>query len=148
MPDFGDEFIIESYKVPWLIWIQLVITVLIIIILFFGFSIFASDPSSSSSTDSPSNSTTAAAATAPPPNLIRPSSPRGRIKVEDRRVRVDGEISGVEVENQTGEESSSIKDITFFRQPNHPCNFIEQAKRAFLKCLGLNPATPDHEKED
>ncbi|EYU24040.1 hypothetical protein ABFS82_12G007300 [Erythranthe guttata] len=145
MPDFGDEFIIESYKVPWLIWIQLVITVLIIIILFFGFSIFASDTSSSSSTDSPSNSTAAAAA--PPPNLIRPNSPRGRIKVEDRRVRVDGEISGVEVENQTGEESSSIKDITFFRQPNHPCNFIEQAKRAFLKCLGLNPA-PDHEKED
>ncbi|KAL7131480.1 hypothetical protein ABFS83_12G006100 [Erythranthe nasuta] len=147
MPDFGDEFIIESYKVPWLIWIQLVITVLIIIILFFGFSIFASDPSSSSSTDSPSNSTAAASA-GPPPNLIRPSSPSGRIKVEERRVRVDGEISGVEVENQTGEESSSIKDITFFRQPNHPCNFIEQAKRAFLKCFGLNPTTPDHEKED
>ncbi|KAL7089914.1 hypothetical protein ACP275_12G006900 [Erythranthe tilingii] len=143
MPDFGDEFIIESYKVPWLIWIQLVITVLIIIILFFGFSIFASDPSPSSSTASPPPG----AAAAPPPNLIRPSSPRGRIKVEDRRVRVDGEISGVEVENQTGEESSSIKDITFFRQPNHPCNFIEQAKRAFLKCFGLNPA-PDHEKED
>jgi Na+-transporting methylmalonyl-CoA/oxaloacetate decarboxylase gamma subunit len=44
MVDFGDEFTIESYRIPWLIWIQLLVLVLLIFLLY-CFSFLASDHS-------------------------------------------------------------------------------------------------------
>lgn len=37
-------------------------------------------------------------------------------------------------------ESSSAKDIALYRllgRADHPCNYFDLAKEAFLKCLGL-----------
>lgn len=80
MFDFGDELIIESYKIPWLIWIQLLATILFIILLF-GISVCTSDSAASSASTSISASTsTGRAAIAPPPNLNDPSSSQ-RVKV-------------------------------------------------------------------
>ncbi|KAL6554822.1 hypothetical protein OROGR_006080 [Orobanche gracilis] len=148
MPEFGDELIIESYKVPWLIWIQLIVTILLIIILFFGFSIFTSDPSSISPSDTPS--TGGAATAAPPPNLNKPSSSRRRTKVGDlQRVRMesrDEEPSPelIEEEEDHSEEESSLKDpvlVRIFRLSNHPCNYFGLAKQALLKCFGLDSSS-------
>ncbi|KAI3462014.1 hypothetical protein Pfo_018677 [Paulownia fortunei] len=153
MPEFGDELIIESYKVPWLIWIQLIVMILLIILLLFGFSMFTSDPSSSSSAASPS----IGAAAAPPTHLNKPSSSHRRTKVEDQRVWRDEETSGelIREDDQSGEESS-LKDSMFlriFRYPNHPCNFIGLVKRALLKCFGLDSSSElsqshRHEKQE
>ncbi|PIN12027.1 hypothetical protein CDL12_15362 [Handroanthus impetiginosus] len=139
MPEFGDEFIIESYKVPWLIWIQLLVMILLILLLFFGFSIFSSDPSSSSFA-APSSTTAA-----PPTHLNKPSPSRRRTRVEDQRNGRDEETRGqsVQEEDQSGEESP-VKDSIFFRifrHPNHPCDYFGQAKRALLKCFGLDPGS-------
>ncbi|KAK6118409.1 hypothetical protein DH2020_047826 [Rehmannia glutinosa] len=153
MPEFGDEFIMESYKVPWLIWIQLIVTILLIIILLFGFSIFTSDPPSSSTAASPS---TGGAAT-PPTHLNKPSSSHRRTKVGDQRISRNEETSGelIREEDPNGQESS-LKDSVFFRifrYLNHPCNYFGLAKRAFLKCFGLDSSSENsrshrHEKQE
>ncbi|CAH9109692.1 unnamed protein product [Cuscuta europaea] len=52
MYEFGEELLIESYKVPWLIWIQLLVMVLLLLLLFFGFSVFTSDLSNNSASTS------------------------------------------------------------------------------------------------
>ncbi|XP_060184918.1 uncharacterized protein LOC132614477 isoform X2 [Lycium barbarum] len=57
MYEFGEEVIIESYKVPWLIWIQLLVMILLVLLLFFGFSILEL-PNNSSSIASSSESPT------------------------------------------------------------------------------------------
>lgn len=49
MYEFGEGLIIESYKVPWLIWIQLLVMILLVLLLFFGFSVFTLDLSGDSS---------------------------------------------------------------------------------------------------
>ncbi|KAG8373309.1 hypothetical protein BUALT_Bualt11G0010600 [Buddleja alternifolia] len=147
MPEFGDEFIIESYKLPWLIWIQLLVMILLIILLFFGFTVFNSETSSSSAAASPSNGSAAA----PPPN---PNSSDRSTNAEDHSVRMnDGEL--IREENQSGEESSSKDSMFFriFRHPTHPCNYIGVVKRAFFKCFGLDSSSElssshQHEKQD
>ncbi|GER47575.1 glycosyl hydrolase superfamily protein [Striga asiatica] len=139
MPEFGDEFIIESFKVPWLIWIQLIVTILLLFLLFLGFGIFTSDLASSSS--SAASSSTAAAA-APP---VRPNKPHRRIKVGDQRVPRGEETSeGLIGEENQSEEESSLKDSGFvriFRSSNHPCNYFGLAKQALFKCFGLDSSS-------
>nr|GMC63095.1 uncharacterized protein LOC109174169 [Ipomoea batatas] len=67
MYEFGEGLIIESYKVPWLIWIQLLVMILIVLLLFFGFSLFTLDLPDNSSPNSsaagPSSSAGAAGQT-------------------------------------------------------------------------------------
>ncbi|KAH7520700.1 hypothetical protein FEM48_Zijuj08G0173000 [Ziziphus jujuba var. spinosa] len=57
MFDFGDELTVESYRVPWLIWIQALVMFLLIILLY-CFSIFdlSDTDNHTSSTASPSSS--------------------------------------------------------------------------------------------
>ncbi|KAI3451084.1 hypothetical protein Pfo_007749 [Paulownia fortunei] len=156
--EFGDELIIESYKIPWLIWIQLLVMILLIVLLFFGFTVFASDPSTSSS------AAVAAAASqptgrnaAPPTHPNNPTSSNRIIKVEDQRARRDAGTSGgsIREDDQIGEESS-LKDSMFLsviRHPNHPCNYIGLVKQALLKCFGLGSSSESssncqHEKHE
>lgn len=56
MFDWEDEFIIESYRVPWLIWVQLLVTILLVVVLVFGFGFFASDLSNNPNCNSASSS--------------------------------------------------------------------------------------------
>lgn len=55
MYEFGEELIIDSYKVPLLIWIQLLVMILLVLLLFFGFSVL----------DLPNNSTFGASSSTP-----------------------------------------------------------------------------------
>ncbi|KAJ8557326.1 hypothetical protein K7X08_002951 [Anisodus acutangulus] len=67
MYEYGEEMIIESYKVPWLIWIQLIVMILLVLLLFFGFNVLdlpndtgsssSCGPTGSSHGNIPSNST-------------------------------------------------------------------------------------------
>lgn len=52
MFEFGDELIINSYRIPWLIWIQLLAMFLLVILLYF----LTTTPSDQFSTASPSSS--------------------------------------------------------------------------------------------
>ena len=65
---FGDEFIIESYRIPWLIWIQLLVMVLLVLLLC-CFSIITLDPSEETATAGAA-ATKAAAASASTTGLI------------------------------------------------------------------------------
>ncbi|KAG8383453.1 hypothetical protein BUALT_Bualt04G0014800 [Buddleja alternifolia] len=144
MVDFGEEFIIESYKIPWLIWIQLLIMILLILILIFGFTDFTPDPAVSSAAAAVAPPSNGLDATAPPTHLNNPTSSNGitKVDVEDRRVHMDAGTTGESIreEDRSGEESS-LKDRMLLKisgHPNHPCSYIGLAKRALLKCLGLD----------
>lgn len=150
MVDFGDELIIESYKIPWLIWIQLLVTILLIVLLFFGFALFTFDASTSSSAAAPSDGCDAA----PSAYLNNSASSNGIIAVEDERGGGDaGTSGGSRVEE--GEESP-VKDTAFlsiFRHANHPCNYFGLAKNALFKCFGLDSnsessSSQQYEKRD
>ncbi|KAG9138340.1 hypothetical protein Leryth_001538 [Lithospermum erythrorhizon] len=135
MYEFGEELIIESYKVPWLIWIQLLIMLLIILVLFFGFTIFSLD-----STDSiqSSSNTSAASSSGQTQVDINDSSDNSSQVTEIQDVKRDsgGEITPEQIQAREG---PSTKDVMFRPlRPEHPCHFLGLAKQAFLKCLGLD----------
>ncbi|KAK4417274.1 hypothetical protein Salat_2553000 [Sesamum alatum] len=151
MVEFGDELIIESYRIPWLIWIQLVVMILLILLLFFGFTVFTSDSSTSSAAASPP--------TAPPTHLNNPTSSNRIIKVEERSGRREaGAREGlIREDDDPGGDESCIKESMFLRvfgHPHHPCNYIGLAKRALFKCFGLDSSSDSsssnlqHEKRE
>ncbi|KAL2521426.1 uncharacterized protein Fot_25349 [Forsythia ovata] len=157
MFDFGDELIIESYKIPWLIWIQLLATILFIILLF-GFSIFTSDSASTSiSATAAASPSTSCTAIAPPPHLNNPSASQRAKEEEIQHVERNGGTSGGRIiEEDQDEDESSLKDSAFlglFRHPTHPCNYLGLATQSFLKCFGLDtrskrPSNEKHRKQD
>ncbi|KAI8540735.1 hypothetical protein RHMOL_Rhmol08G0009000 [Rhododendron molle] len=144
MFDLGDELIIGSQRIPWLIWIQLLVMLLLIILLYyFTVSALGLDPSATAAAASTStvllaSGSAAAASTSRVPNIkvgegnsikddIGTSTRRKRIRTEDIQER----------------EGSSY----------HPCHYFGLAKQAFLKCLGLDPTSKDssnsrHRKEE
>ncbi|KAL1569584.1 hypothetical protein AAHA92_01047 [Salvia divinorum] len=134
MVDFREDLILETYRIPCLIWIQLLITFLLLLILFFGFAAFTSEPTSGSHAPATNNS----------------ASPDGIITVEDERAGGGTESSGEE------EDESSVKDtilLSIFRHPNHPCNYFGLVKQALFKCFGFDSSSESsvsrqHEKQD
>ncbi|CAA2990327.1 Hypothetical predicted protein [Olea europaea subsp. europaea] len=148
MLDFGDELIIESYKIPWLIWIHLLVTILFIILSSFGFTIFTSDflqnPSISMTSASPSTSNT---------SQSNQNSSSQRTKVnENQRIKRDAGTSGQTMIEEVQEcDESSLNDSIYFglfRHPNHPCNYLRLAKQALLKCFGLDSRTEGSSNEN
>ncbi|CAA0839184.1 Unknown protein [Striga hermonthica] len=134
--EFGDELIIESYKIPWLIWVQLLVMILLIVLLFFGFTVVTSDSSTSSAAAQPPTGRKEAPAT----HLGHHISSNGMIKVEEHHVGTSGGPTG-EDSQQHEHESSPEKDsavLNIFKQPNHPCSYIAIAKQALYKCFGLD----------
>ncbi|KAL1831333.1 hypothetical protein DCAR_0101301 [Daucus carota subsp. sativus] len=123
MFDHGDELIIDSYRIPWLIWIQLVVMFLLIL-LFYFFSFDDHSPTSNHASSSSNNNT---------------QEPRENLIIKEPGSRASREIERREDINET--EGSSGKDETsdpHFRHAQHPCHFLGIAKQAFLKCLGLD----------
>ncbi|KHG06099.1 hypothetical protein F383_32447 [Gossypium arboreum] len=136
MYDLGDEVTIESYRIPWLIWIQIIVLLLLMLLLY-GFTLFAFDlpeTSSSSSSSSPDSQlgklpgfkqTTTFSS-----QVIERQSIRGEIgitKTTSRRM-----VRGEEM------EGSSRKEPNQQELDLHPCHYFRLAKLAFLKCLGLD----------
>ncbi|GER35136.1 Sec-independent protein translocase protein TatA [Striga asiatica] len=132
--EFGDELIIESYKMPWLIWVQLLVMILLIALLFFGFTVVTSGSSTSSAAASP---------------------PTGRKDAPATQLGHRISSNGMDCQ-QHEHESSPEKDSTvlnIFQHPNHPCNYIAIAKKALFKCFGLGSGSESstiyqHEKNE
>ncbi|KAM7513679.1 hypothetical protein LguiA_003262 [Lonicera macranthoides] len=150
MFDFGDEFVIDSYRIPWLIWIQLLVMFLLIILLYF-FTSSSLDPSSSA---------------APPPSFagsfcstddspLLPGTVSGCLRDskdgETERNKETGTSRGVvaaisrkeDIEEMEGFSTKDRANIALFGRPQHPCNFLGVATQAFLKCLGLDSSSSD-----
>ncbi|CAI9109246.1 OLC1v1009033C2 [Oldenlandia corymbosa var. corymbosa] len=158
--DFGDEFLIENYRVPWLIWVQLLVMILLVLVLFLcGFSIFSSDQSSNSSSSGASSSSSSSSSSQS--HVKKPLLDNTSSKVErNQTIRGEEEASAskgmLEDEIEEGDDSSA-KDLALFRLlrqgGRHPCDYFGLAKQAFLKCFGLGYGSEscrssNHRKED
>lgn len=62
MFNIGDELTVGSYRIPWLIWIQLIVMLLLLALLFF-FAVFPLDPDDGGATASVAVTATATAST-------------------------------------------------------------------------------------
>ncbi|KAK8367120.1 hypothetical protein V6Z12_A02G165200 [Gossypium hirsutum] len=137
MYDLGDEVTIESYRIPWLIWIQIIILLLLMLLLY-GFTLFAFDLPETSSSSSSSSSPDSQLGKLPgfkqtttfSSQVIERQSIRGEIGIAKTRSR--RMVRGEEM------EGSSRKEPNQQELDLHPCHYFRLAKLAFLKCLGLD----------
>ncbi|KAL8160497.1 hypothetical protein V2J09_002034 [Rumex salicifolius] len=123
----GEEIILESFKIPWLIWIQLFILFLLILLLSY-LDHFSLDlpPSGSSSTSTESSAGVEQDALSCSQELI-PEAQEQIAVAGDRERNTEG-------------NASSMKDL---QRLFHPCYYFELARQAFLQCLGLSFASPN-----
>ncbi|KAL9229693.1 hypothetical protein vseg_005132 [Gypsophila vaccaria] len=150
MFDFGDDLILDNYRIPWLIWIQIFILFLLtlsILLSFFGF--FAID--SSSNIDLTSSFHLGSSSICSPTTQVC-----GNRDVQEVDTTTCNRTRGVE--NNAERENSCLKSLA--SAPNierayHPCRYFDLAKQAFLKCLGLgsssgppNSSDKEHEHQD
>ncbi|XVF61751.1 hypothetical protein PTKIN_Ptkin08bG0155700 [Pterospermum kingtungense] len=145
MFDFGDELVIESYRIPWLIWIQILVMLLLMLLLY-CFSLFALDLPHTSSSSSASSSLCPQHKKPVPDHDTRLVSTRFQASQVGENQSIKGEIAtgtsrriAVRGEDQSEEKeggSGSSKEI--IQNCYHPCHYLRLAKLAFLKCLGLD----------
>lgn len=163
MYEFGEELIIESYKVPWLIWIQLLVMILLVVLLFFVFSVLDLPNNSSSGASSTTTATAISRVPTGSSHGNRPSNSTTTLQQRNQNQHIKGEteastsheITRADDESR-GRDGSAEKDSTIFKllvRPQHPCNYFGLAKQAFLKCLGFdsdrdNCNSRRHAKED
>ncbi|CAI8598772.1 unnamed protein product [Vicia faba] len=142
---------VESYQIPWLIWIQLIVLFLLFAI-FYCFTI--SDDDGATASISPETSSVSAKSfrfeeiqRVEKPLLtadndsITPVSTNGQhrditLKQGGQNLSIEGEIetcSSITSEELLEEEESTLS--------SHPCNFFQVATLAFLKCFGLDDST-------
>ncbi|XP_010519978.1 PREDICTED: uncharacterized protein LOC104799256 [Tarenaya hassleriana] len=148
MVDFGEELVIvDSYRIPWLIWIQMLVFFLLLLLLcalgILSPDLYENNPSSSSSSASSSSGAS-----------VPRRFPLGDPVPADCGSKFFGNSSLVQ-SNQMGGGSESIKgEITpctssstggegSTRNSYHPCSLFQIARSAFLKCLGLDPTSSD-----
>ncbi|XP_055833192.1 uncharacterized protein LOC129902149 [Solanum dulcamara] len=155
MYEFGEELIIDSFKVPWLIWIQLLVMILLVLLLFFGFSVldFPNNSTSGASSQGPIGSSSHGN---PPSNSTTTLQHRNQNQHTKRETEASTSREIARADESQEREGSAEKDTTVFKllvRPEHPCNYFGLAKQAFLKCLGFdsdrdNCNTRRHAKED
>ncbi|KAE8718538.1 hypothetical protein F3Y22_tig00110013pilonHSYRG00500 [Hibiscus syriacus] len=136
MFDFGDELTIQSNRVPWLIWIQILVMFLLILILYCftttSVSLFeldlsaASAPLSSQSDKMPVFNRTS--------TLV---STRFQASQVEEKQSIKGEITPGTSKGviRAEEESVEMEECSGNQNCHHPCHYL---KLAFLKCLGLD----------
>ncbi|KAJ1429760.1 Elicitor peptide [Sesbania bispinosa] len=147
MFDIGEELPVESYRIPWLIWIQLLVLLLLLALLFF-FTIFPLDLDNNDATveaTAPASASTSSKrfifdeiqqidkpltnhdSTAPVLTNHRHHTQGG----ENRSIKGEiGTCSSMRREEITEGEASSLNF--------HPCHYFQLATVAFLKCFGLD----------
>ncbi|XP_010681091.2 uncharacterized protein LOC104896089 isoform X1 [Beta vulgaris subsp. vulgaris] len=161
------DIILDNFRIPWLIWIQIFIMfllTLIILFCYFGFIVLDSSLTTNSHTTiSPnlkiSHSCSPSTQVRISPAFFVSSSPSTQATVNhDAREEIATTASNRlrRLENNSERDGSSIKDIApspvaerFF----HPCRYLDLARQAFLKCLGLGSGShncndEEHEHED
>ncbi|KAM6563700.1 hypothetical protein CsatB_023698 [Cannabis sativa] len=152
MFDFGDDLTIQSYRIPWLIWVQLLVMLLLLLLIYCFFALDSTDniaaiSASSSSSQLVSDDT----------QMNKPFPKHHTVttvisnRLQNTQVRerhsIKGEItpgtSGRVLrgeDNRDGEEPSTGINIYL-----HPCHYFRLARTAFLKCLGLDmDSTPEN----
>ncbi|KAG5534172.1 hypothetical protein RHGRI_022343 [Rhododendron griersonianum] len=148
MFDLGDELIIGSQRIPWLIWIQLLVMLLLIILLYyFTVSALGLDPS-------PSATVTAAAASTS--TVLHDSGSAAAASTSRLHNFKVGEGHSIKDDIGTSTRRRRIRrEDTQEREgiSYHPCHYFGLAKQAFLKCLGFDPTSKDssnsrHRKEE
>ncbi|XP_010681092.2 uncharacterized protein LOC104896089 isoform X2 [Beta vulgaris subsp. vulgaris] len=145
------DIILDNFRIPWLIWIQIFIMfllTLIILFCYFGFIVLDSSLTTNSHTT-----------ISPNLKISHSCSPSTQATVNhDAREEIATTASNRlrRLENNSERDGSSIKDIApspvaerFF----HPCRYLDLARQAFLKCLGLGSGShncndEEHEHED
>ncbi|XWS44848.1 hypothetical protein CRYUN_Cryun15aG0084400 [Craigia yunnanensis] len=138
MFDFGDEL---SYRIPWLIWIQILVMLLLMLFLY-CFSLFAMDL--------PDSSSSASASLCPESNLDKKPVFKHNTRLVSTCFQASqvGENQSIKGEIATGTsrriggEDSVENEGCSSKEANqncyHPCHYLRLAKLAFLKCLGLD----------
>ncbi|KDP35236.1 hypothetical protein JCGZ_09395 [Jatropha curcas] len=146
MFDLGDNLTIETYRIPWLIWIQIIIFFLLIFLVY-SFTAFSSDLSHTNSSPSPSSPSLATASTTSYLNkeILKHNNNttvtnRLQLHQVGERQSIKGEIATgtssrrIITEESREREGFSTNAIIEF----HPCDYFRLAKLAFLKCFGLD----------
>ncbi|EXB80816.1 hypothetical protein L484_020070 [Morus notabilis] len=147
MFDFGDELTVESYRIPWLIWVQ-VLVIFLLILLLYCFTIISLDPTDSCSSSSSSQNTHIE-------NKRFPKHSTASTVVTNRlqntqvgaNQSIKGEIAAGtsrRVVVRRGEEINADREDQYAAGINiyfHPCYYVRLARTAFLKCLGLDSAS-------
>ncbi|XP_048438016.1 uncharacterized protein LOC125476215 [Pyrus x bretschneideri] len=144
MYNFGDEFTIESYRIPWLVWIQVMVMVLLIILLYY-FNLLVVDFSDGDITITTTTTTT------------KPSSSASRIVSDGTATsntlftnRLHNTQVGESIKGEIVTSTSRINRREEIREMEasaaaaathiyfHPCYYFRMARLAFLKCLGFD----------
>ncbi|KAK4776632.1 hypothetical protein SAY86_005320 [Trapa natans] len=168
MVEFGDELIIDSFRIPWLIWIQ-VIVLLLLIILLYSFTLLLSSPSDETETSPASPDQGFLSSSPSPPSSLHGNPPNQKLLQSQlggemagatstspgriRRLNAAGDYHHPQQDGGRGRGRGSVEDNTtteikeggnlismqsMFSSNHHPCNIVRLAKVAFLKCLGLD----------
>ncbi|XP_022751032.1 uncharacterized protein LOC111299829 isoform X3 [Durio zibethinus] len=143
MFDFGDELTIESYRIPWLIWIQILVMFLLMLLLY-GFSLFALDlPDSASASVCSESHLDKTPVFKHNTRLVSTCFQASQVSQVGENQSIKGEIAiGTSRSIVRGGEDSVEKERCSSKEANqncyHPCHYLRLAKLAFLKCLGLD----------
>ncbi|KAL4578055.1 hypothetical protein LXL04_014170 [Taraxacum kok-saghyz] len=165
MFEFGDELIIDSYRIPWLIWIQLVAMFLLVILVFY-LTTTPPDLSLDFSTTTTASASASQSATALSRSFLTSAAANTyqNLKVRENEINETGTstsevvqrrkspnvgrnqmLEGTSANTTTGDEGNGI-------MLEHPCHLFGVAKQAFLKCLGLGmdsePDNSRHKEKD
>ncbi|KAB2597302.1 hypothetical protein D8674_000222 [Pyrus ussuriensis x Pyrus communis] len=140
MYNFGDEFTIESYRIPWLVWIQVMVMVFLLILLY-CFSLLVIDLSNddiTTTTTKPSSSTSRLVSdgTATSTTLVTNSLPNSQVGES-----IKGEIVTSTSRTMRREEIIEMEEASAAAATHlyfHPCYYFRLARIAFLKCLGFD----------
>ncbi|CAA7034786.1 unnamed protein product [Microthlaspi erraticum] len=159
MVNSGEEFLmVDSYNIPWLIWIQMFVFFLLLLLLVV-FGIVSSDISDNTCSSADSMSSTSCSSLSRrliSGNQIPISHHRGlgfsvnSSLVQSNQVgssqAIKGEIAPaatMRVTRTEGEERPLEKDSS--SNLHHPCNLFQLAGTAFLKCFGIDRSTEEND---
>uniref|UniRef100_A0A1J3DB89 Transmembrane protein n=1 Tax=Noccaea caerulescens TaxID=107243 RepID=A0A1J3DB89_NOCCA len=158
MVNSGEEFLmVDSYNIPWLIWIQMFVFFLFLLLLLV-FGIVSSDTSDNGclSADSvPSTSCSSLSRRFLSGDQIPISHHGLGFSVNSSLIQsnqvgssqaIKGEITPaatMRVTRREGEECPLEKDST--SNLHHPCNLFQLAGTAFLKCFGIDRSTEEND---
>ncbi|PON37489.1 Transmembrane protein [Parasponia andersonii] len=142
MFDSGDDLTVASFRIPWLVWVQVLVMFLLILLLYCFFTLDPTDniaaiATSSSShfvsndthiTNKQNTATTVITNRLQNTQVGESQSIKGELAPgTSRRVVRRGE------DNSAREDFSAGTHLDF-----HPCHYFRLARTAFLKCLGLD----------
>ncbi|KAB2617349.1 hypothetical protein D8674_013218 [Pyrus ussuriensis x Pyrus communis] len=141
MYNFGDEFTMESYRIPWLVWIQVMVMVLLIILLY-CFNLLVIDFSDGDITTTTTKPSSSASRIVSDGTATSNTLFTNRLQNTQVGESIKGEIvtstSRINRREEIGEMEASAAAAAATHIYFHPCYYFRMARLAFLKCLGFD----------